>query len=893
MSVGTLCCDRSLLFNQMGYCMPPDVGPSYHTFASSSRHAQEVLARTSEILVLLDAPQRGQQLRAIRELLASDVFRLLVVGEMKRGKSTLINAMMGELVLPRENLPCTGVVTRVRYDNTKRAVLHYRDGAPQRELDLSNSLDALWEAIKIPQPSGDDDDADAGEATSPYSIIDVFYPLTLLRDRLELVDSPGLNEYRARTVETLSLLSQSDAMIVVLRCDSPLHETEQKFIEEDLKHHSLRNVFVVWNRVDTLEESPDELQKLRAFSRQRIENRFPGVRVFFVSAARALRARQQGNAALLRESGVPALESALESFLANERAAAKLRMPLRVVGAEIEHALLELIPQREHLVRESLERLRAKLEECQPQLVEAERIRQRILASVDRCTEALLREAVSSVFSVVVKLESGAAEQARSFPISTWDMVLRAKRTRERLVTSIEEWISDRLETWQRQTLPSIVETHLAGLRSDLEQQAKEIFEKLDAVKATFQVRVGVPVQEDGAEVSALDRLLGAGLGVLGGPGSMVEGATFGVGHMTRGLGVHLLAGASLVALGFALPVIVPALVLIGTLRSILRAGSAANDLRDVVVRACQDSIRKAVPVLESELREKLKEMMADVRATLDERLSVQVNEVKQQVEGVIRDREQENRSTEERLNDLREVRDELRALLGTVRKLQDTIEQTVATPSSVDTGSLANQLVEPITQGIVPQLKEAIAATVPSPAIAQLSHEGIIKDIGVVIEQKNTALLHGMRQASRAEPGETLQGRDRDIYKAVRAILHGRCKTTFADRCEELLEVAMFESAKFGIKAQTMRPVYRLMVSLALSREETSVPLPSRYRELLTADTRLAKELWAQVSERGELPSEETFARLYRKAHRRVCGAREIAKDVRGSKPGPNGTDR
>lgn len=871
--------------------MPEQNAPSqFQGFAGASRRVQGLLARLGEILAALHAPDRSKRVRETRDIFTSNLFRILVAGEMKRGKSTLINSMLGNRVLPAENLRCTGVVTRLKFGEAKRAVLHHRDGSADRNLDLKDSLTELWDAIRIPEPLdahprwGDSDDA--AEQASIYSSIEVFYPLPLLRNGVDLVDSPGLNEDPSRTIETLSELGEADAMILVLRCDSPLHETERRFIEKDLKNHSARNIFVVWNRADTLADAPEEMTKLRRFSRQQVERRLPGAQVFFVSARDALRARVDGDQEGWEHSGVPKLERALERFLANERAAAKLRMPLRVAAEEIEHGLLDLIPQRETLIRQPLDSLRTKLEECRPQLVEAEHIRQRILSSVDRCSDAMSREALSSVFSLVVSLQSGAAEHARKYAISKWDMVLRAKKTRERLTSSIEDWISGRLGRWQTQTLPSIVESHVKVLRVQIEQDAKKIFETLDAVKAKFEIRVSVPSVEGGAEISAVERLLGAGLGVIGGVGSMMEGASFGISHMTRGLGVHLLAGAGLIALGVSFPVILPALVLLGTVRSLFKAGSAADELRKAVAQSCDESIRAAVPTLESELRSRLAEMMAGLHATLSERLAVQVSDVRQQVEAVIHDRERVNATTEEQLGILRGFGEELRTLSTAVRELREEIEKecSVRLNVAVDAEGLAEQLVEPVAKGIAPHLKEVIAGAMPESGSTQAQREGIAKDMDAAIVRRNGELLQAIRQPSRATPGEALQGRDREVFKAVRVVILKRCVADFASRCEEVLEEQMLESAKFGSRARSIRPVYRLMVALALSREETSVPIPSRYRELLIADGHLTKDLWAHLSERGTLPSEETFARLYRKAYVKVHGKPERARDVRNS---------
>jgi septin family protein len=63
--------------------------------------------------------------------LDADTFRLMIVGEFKRGKSTLINAMLGDNVLPAKVAPCTGLITEVKWGDEPSAVLHPDEGEPR------------------------------------------------------------------------------------------------------------------------------------------------------------------------------------------------------------------------------------------------------------------------------------------------------------------------------------------------------------------------------------------------------------------------------------------------------------------------------------------------------------------------------------------------------------------------------------------------------------------------------------------------------------------------------------------------------------------------------------------------------------------------------------------
>ena len=68
----------------------------------------------------------GSALLDLKRKLENDNFKVLVIGEFKNGKSTFINSLMGDKVLPAYSTPCTAVINEVIYGKEKRAVLYFR-----------------------------------------------------------------------------------------------------------------------------------------------------------------------------------------------------------------------------------------------------------------------------------------------------------------------------------------------------------------------------------------------------------------------------------------------------------------------------------------------------------------------------------------------------------------------------------------------------------------------------------------------------------------------------------------------------------------------------------------------------------------------------------------------
>ncbi|MBI1830467.1 MAG: dynamin family protein, partial [Planctomycetes bacterium] len=177
-----------------------------------------------------------------------DRFRVLVVGEFKRGKSTLLNALLGDDILPRKVAECTAVVTLIQYGDRPQVQVAFTDGSVGPILSV--------EEFKKKYELTIEDSEDRNAAMDRFSKVDhavLSYPVELCRHRIELVDSPGLGAHATRTQRTQKFLPQADAVVFVLYAPQFLKEDESHFLETVLLPMGLRNVFFVingWNLID-------------------------------------------------------------------------------------------------------------------------------------------------------------------------------------------------------------------------------------------------------------------------------------------------------------------------------------------------------------------------------------------------------------------------------------------------------------------------------------------------------------------------------------------------------------------------------------------------------------------------------------------------------------------
>jgi len=167
-------------------------------------------------------------------------FYLACIGQFKRGKSTLINALVGEGILPVGFVPVTAVPTVIRYGAHKKARIQFRDGAWQ-EIDASDLEQYVSEEHNPENAKG------VGGA-------EVFVPSALLSTGMCLVDTPGLGSvFTGNTAATQAFIPHIDAALVVVGADPPLAGEELALVEA--VGRQVQNLILVLNKADRATEA--------------------------------------------------------------------------------------------------------------------------------------------------------------------------------------------------------------------------------------------------------------------------------------------------------------------------------------------------------------------------------------------------------------------------------------------------------------------------------------------------------------------------------------------------------------------------------------------------------------------------------------------------------------
>lgn len=208
-----------------------------HHESTSDRDA---LDRLADLAHALGAERVARDARALADRTAEGRFHVACVGQFKRGKSTLINALVDRVVLPTAVLPVTALPTVVRYGPMLRARVltldgHWHEIAP----------DALADYV-----SEERNPANARGA----ALAEVFVPSPLLATGLCLVDTPGLGSVFGHNAETTrAFLPHIDAALVVIGADPPLSGDELRLMESVAAE--VPHLIVVMNKVDRVSDA--------------------------------------------------------------------------------------------------------------------------------------------------------------------------------------------------------------------------------------------------------------------------------------------------------------------------------------------------------------------------------------------------------------------------------------------------------------------------------------------------------------------------------------------------------------------------------------------------------------------------------------------------------------
>lgn len=396
--------------------------------------------------------------------LQQGVFRLLVLGDMKRGKSTLLNALLGENLLPSDVNPCTALLTVLRYGPEKTVTIHFNDGKSPERIDFKTfkqryTIDPQ-EAKELQQQNR--------QAFPDISHAVVEYPLDLLQRGVEIVDSPGLNDTEARNELSLGYIHNCHAILFVMRASQPCTLAERRYLENYIKDRGLAIFFLInaWDQIKEGLIDPDDPEEL-AEAETKLHKVFHtnlgeycvvdghdiyDERVFPVSAITALRRRIKDSSASLEGTGFPEFMGALNTFLTQERAVSELRQA-RTIARQIAQRARDAIDRRIPLLGNDVEELKQRISSVEPEFNRLTEIRDEFRDEIRNLRDRRARAIADSFRSYVLNLENTFEQDFLRYQpasLSFFDFLSQGKREEfnNALQQAFQQYVNDKFFAW-------------------------------------------------------------------------------------------------------------------------------------------------------------------------------------------------------------------------------------------------------------------------------------------------------------------------------------------------------------------------------------------------------------------------------------------------------------
>ncbi len=642
----------------------PEAHPQFKAFQQKRNTLISLIQRQKAVLHSLNMTGWESTIQDLEERVLTNNFKVLVVGEFKRGKSTFINALLGEEVLPAYATPCTAIINEVKWGEAPKVLLHFaknEDGLVKPPVEIP--IEELEEYVVIKE--------DVSEIhTTPYQKVELFWPLELCHNGVEIIDSPGLNESDIRRQITVDYLSTVDAVLFVLSCEALASQSELSFIDNNLRDIGHEDIFFICNRFDLIRRK--EQDRIREFGISKLAPRTKLGKegVFFISAFEALEGRLDEDDDRVEKSGILQIERELENFLTTQRGKIKILQPANKLKWAIREAS-RIIPERQDLLQTDLRTLEKRYEAAQEPLQQLENTRKNIVQRISNFRDDikdLVRQKARNFYQEIAgHIEEWVDSYQLKKPFELVDVV-NMQTAVTRVVDELSEYLYSKVEaenaTWQRDTLQPFLTSRLEDLIRELDDRAVRFGYEVDKLRFELEGKSITKLSVEMQDTHILERILAAVGGYVLAGGDIVSaamGAAFGYQEVLKSIAIHIaiVTGVHVVA-GFNPLILIPAILAGGFAQGLMRINATNEKIKKSVGKKYVEEIRSSAYQRSEEIAETIGYKLDDIRQAVDRELAKEIQGVREQVESILVEKQKGQTNVDQKLRELSAISQEL-----------------------------------------------------------------------------------------------------------------------------------------------------------------------------------------------------------------------------------------
>lgn len=500
-----------------------------------------------------------QELVNSRKKLAEHKFSVGILGEFKRGKSTVINSLLGKEIMPADILPCSATMNRVTYDMKPHAEILMMDGSV-KNVSVEELKNYVTKTTK---------DNEAVAATVEEAI--VYYPCAFCQNGVDIVDTPGLNDDERMNKVTEEVIPKLDAVIMVVTHDSPFSMSEAEFVRNKIMASDVGRIIFLVNKMDTVRRASDKeriLQEVKTKIQKSVMEKMEilygadskeyesamqkiaNIKVYPFSGLDALEGKMNNDTEMIQNSGTIEFEAALTKMLTEERGALELGTPLNIMLRTAEE-IGKAATTRKEALKLSSEEFETKHKEA---LEEIKNIREKKKAETNRLkvsainNKTTLTQRVPSFYS---ELENRLINVIENSQIDT--SILKTQEGENAVIEKIQSEVSAEMKT----ALSEITEKTETQLREIIGTESINIGEFIGNTSASLTESMASFTNSDGSFLKSMGleaAVFMAGIGIIGtyipGLGGIMQG------YKAAGVKGAVVGGVAAASLGYAAMVI-------------------------------------------------------------------------------------------------------------------------------------------------------------------------------------------------------------------------------------------------------------------------------------------------------------------------------------------------
>ena len=541
-----------------------------------------------------------EQIKILKEKNQGENFKVLIMGEFSAGKSTMINALIGEPILPERALTATAIITEIKYGEERKAVIHpikgkWTGGDEPFEVPITELRKYLLINHNIGSDEGKDDNTMEGNViASPFERAEVFMPLDILKDGVEIIDSPGLNDPASHGDITHNYLPSVHAIIYCVNGLRAYGQGEKEIIENLNLKNFTTPIFLV-TRYDNIradiEENDGDPEELEIFKRTVSANLAKHTNlvkpeyadmlgangIFFVSSRDAKKAKHASpwDEALLKDSGYMDFERYLGDYLIKCKGDELSKMIVEGIRAAGNETIRSLNEQY-NAADLSLEEFEQRMGEVTAKMDSAKAQAELFVQSFELELENALGDLKSLCRSMPAQANKHLDEWRETYVCSVKKEILHPKRTAEAIAKEFEMHMQNKFENfileWSENTLKPAVAEQMKKIGQKLQNRAYSLDETINQIRMGLNLTINTNQEMCSTSTKIISAIyglctwdvIGASAGMAVGMDGLIQGIMTNIGI---NLAVIMIFGATV-----GLPIVIA-----GEIAQILITGRRNN----------------------------------------------------------------------------------------------------------------------------------------------------------------------------------------------------------------------------------------------------------------------------------------------------------------------------